>query len=565
MDCPELVLEGTEGDGSAFWECGIVTQVCTNPDGQAIQVHRDVGTPAPSELHLCDDHTWKCYGKTSWAYLAIGMQCGTVTNECGETVQLPDCQKTNDVCSEHVCVCTPTAFPSDYNCGWTGDGCGSKIIFGDPTVAELQLSCDGAACMKQFNDIDGYWISDLLENSKYPDLPDVAGQLTGGTFEVSDLCTGCGTMIEGWLKAPDTAEFSFMSSQSYEARVWAATKPESMKDDDMQEALTTSSWSWTTGPTKFSWVKDEHYYVKAAVQSPWSQDIQIGLHQEDGGLEWKPMPLTMFEVPKGLCPTPGGVCDAHRCCSPLTAANFSTNRSCGHASDGCGGLVLFGSMNGECPTLQTCNETTYQCIQGDTTLVLFAITDKSKCAEGLPYGPERLTDSSTDAYVSNADKDLEHSRWLQVVRPFGTPDASVDFSIVYDFPDVKTLKDRFTSLTASGELVNYTVQAANGDEFHINGRFYFSDGAWNVANKMDSSGDDRFAWDDGAWGAGGGEAASRRRRVQVNGNGIMPTDFWGVGNWNGGDSKCSTIYMNGAAFSGSGQETDVKSFIYMEV
>merc|ERR1719203_1499817 len=50
MDCPELVVEGTE---MADWECGLVTMVCTDPDGRSIQVHRDVWGPGPTQNHKC--------------------------------------------------------------------------------------------------------------------------------------------------------------------------------------------------------------------------------------------------------------------------------------------------------------------------------------------------------------------------------------------------------------------------------------------------------------------------------------------------------------------------------
>eukprot|EP00933_Yihiella_yeosuensis_P058692 TRINITY_DN5933_c0_g1_i2.p1 TRINITY_DN5933_c0_g1~~TRINITY_DN5933_c0_g1_i2.p1 ORF type:complete len:2461 (-),score=532.25 TRINITY_DN5933_c0_g1_i2:137-6556(-) len=132
MTCPALKTPGT-GVGTASFEapeCGSEQQTCKDPAGRNVQVDRIIGQAAPTVNHVCIKGKWTCFGKKSWAYLAEGKQCGKMTNECGETVELFKCPLQNDVCDNYKCKCTPTAFDSSFNCGWQGDGCGLNTTFG---------------------------------------------------------------------------------------------------------------------------------------------------------------------------------------------------------------------------------------------------------------------------------------------------------------------------------------------------------------------------------------------------------------------------------------------------
>lgn len=378
-----------------------------------------------------------------------------------------------------------------------------------------------------------------------------------GTLKINSPCSRCAIAIEGWLKAPNTADFSFIVKHSLFAKIYAASEPYSLSEDFLQvvyDGLSYSPSKQYSGNTKISWEEGKHYYVRAVVaHTSGKPTLSIGLKQEDGGPEWMPMPMTMFDNAGKLCPA-GGVCNNHKCCTPLTAADFPSERSCGSVANGCGGTLFFGGARGACPFMQKCNHETFTCEEDeDATQVLFAVLTKNACAERLPYGSRALSEES-GAYFSTEHKDLQHSRWTQMVRPYGTPDATVDFGITYEFQQAKTLKERFISLTTVGETVNFTVQAASGDTFHMQGEYRFSDGA-GIGTKMDSSGSSGFSSDDGAWGA----SAST-----VNGNSHMQSDFWGVGNFNSGDSQCSKAYMHGRQFIGSGdKEMNVKSLMFM--
>jgi len=128
VDCPHL--DRATG-AHASWECGHVVQVCQGRGGKDIQVDRTVGVPAPSAAHFCDEsHSWTCHGTSQWGFLAQGLQCGSVVDECGDAVGLFDCPYLNDVCVGHQCVCQPSTFSETWECGWQGDGCGQNVTFG---------------------------------------------------------------------------------------------------------------------------------------------------------------------------------------------------------------------------------------------------------------------------------------------------------------------------------------------------------------------------------------------------------------------------------------------------
>lgn len=137
MKCPTINLTASQ----KLWECGTVEHVCTNHLNQKVQVHREVGTVAqPTMMHFCENHTWECVGKSKWAFLTEGKECGSERDNCNTEVDLFRCPHDNDQCEAHKCVCYPSTFSVDFNCGSEGDGCGNNVTFGD-----FQGKCSGAS------------------------------------------------------------------------------------------------------------------------------------------------------------------------------------------------------------------------------------------------------------------------------------------------------------------------------------------------------------------------------------------------------------------------------------
>ena len=160
------------------------------------------------------------------------------------------------------------------------------------------------------------------------------------------------------------------------------------------------------------------------------------------------------------------------------------------------------------------------------------MTDGSQCAETLPYGPNPVTDTSTP-YVSTQLKNTLHSEWQQVL----TSTTGSTVSITWQFSSVRSLQDRFQTAVTVGEAVAWTITSA-GSTYYKSGTWRFSSGAGDMLTRFASSGTS-FSNDDGVWGGGTG---------LVDGDSIsLPSDFWGHGNQDRGDSGCRFMYNSGGA------------------
>ena len=170
------------------------------------------------------------------------------------------------------------------------------------------------------------------------------------------------------------------------------------------------------------------------------------------------------------------------------------------------------------------------CSSASASLIPFAVTDDLSVEERLPYGPGSV-DINGPARITTDFADVVSNTWYQEVFFDG---QNVAFSILWEFTDSLSMRDRFATADSSGVSVNWTV-FDNGIETNISGTWRYSNSFLGLVN-WDSSGT-RFSSDDGIWGAG----------LNVDGNfSSTPLNVqWGVGNYDGGD----TLSNNG--FSGT--------------
>jgi len=179
-------------------------------------------------------------------------------------------------------------------------------------------------------------------------------------------------------------------------------------------------------------------------------------------------------------------------------------------------------------------------------LYLFAITDSSQCAETLPYGPNHITTAS-NAYFSTEYKNVSHNKFLQIFTVNGTE----LYRIAYNFTTTKTLQNRISDATSTGEDVNWVVtQGANTYNYGTY-KWYYSDGAGITSGsaKWTGSGND-WSNDDGSWGAAPNN---------IDGNG-GPYETWGHGNHNSSDAaQCNNYYTNGSQATSN----TIKSYMYI--
>lgn len=190
---------------------------------------------------------------------------------------------------------------------------------------------------------------------------------------------------------------------------------------------------------------------------------------------------------------------------------------------------------------------------------LFAVVGGNSCSEGLYYGPQAISvRGSADGLrpyflsTSTASKAVAHKYWLQVVTSDGNTEL---FRVYWTFATARTLSQHFAVAVITGETVSYrVVVASSGQESTYSGTWRFSNGAGDMAVKFETATTQLgFSADDGAWGAGSGN-------LDANGGNPLLASFWGVGNWDSGDTECSKVYTAGSASNVYG--TGVKVYMY---
>jgi hypothetical protein len=177
---------------------------------------------------------------------------------------------------------------------------------------------------------------------------------------------------------------------------------------------------------------------------------------------------------------------------------------------------------------------------------LFAIVGGNQCSENLAYGVLPTMNSYYLSYSSVVN--FLSDTWLQVVTTDGSTER---FRVLWKFRSVKTMTQRLVDAVAGSERVTWTVTKVDGSEFTYSADWWFSDNALITDNKFSGSSGSSLSYDDGAWGGGS---------TTVNGNAAnVPSNFWGIANFNGGDDECSQIYENGMSIGSFGSG---KTYMY---
>ena len=183
------------------------------------------------------------------------------------------------------------------------------------------------------------------------------------------------------------------------------------------------------------------------------------------------------------------------------------------------------------------------------------MTSSTQCAEALNYGPEHTLTEASSAHFSTAHKDEPHLGFRQILAPYGDPDPYNATNMVIDwyFPgSSKTLKERWVDAVVWGEECVWVIQY-DGSTHVKSGTWWFSDAAGNMASRFETEFDTCcFSSDDGLYGGGTGVVNGDESQV--------PGDFFGHGNFNGGDSGCSSMYAGGSVVLSS---SSMKSFMYL--
>ena len=191
---------------------------------------------------------------------------------------------------------------------------------------------------------------------------------------------------------------------------------------------------------------------------------------------------------------------------------------------------------------------------------LFAVTDATRCAEDLSYGPATLTEASA-AYFSTAHKDVQHRGFKQILAPYGDPDPNNNAAkmvIDWYFSTTKTLKERWLAAVSGGEPCTWVIQY-RGSTYTKQGTWWFSSGAGSqsaISARFEAASTSCcFSSDDALYGGGTGD-------VDGEGAHARPADFFGHGNYHSSDSsECNILYAGSSIASTT--YSDLKNFMYL--
>ena len=171
------------------------------------------------------------------------------------------------------------------------------------------LKCGAAACRYFWYDIGGgNEVSRLTSHAKYPNSPDRTDKLTSGSFEVpTQNKDNMGSMIEGYVQAPQSGQYRFFTDSDDHSEVWVADRP-NMEDGLKKVVELKGCCREVAGSTKLQWTAGQKYYVRALVKEGGGGEyLKVGL-QRDGGSKLMPIPISMFatgwsrRAQESLCP-----------------------------------------------------------------------------------------------------------------------------------------------------------------------------------------------------------------------------------------------------------------------
>lgn len=145
--------------------------------------------------------------------------------------------------------------------------CHERCVMKAPIPAGApRLKCGAAACAYYYTDISGMDVADLTEASKFPDAPDETRSLTGGSFATqSAYGTNFGAMIEGYVRAPVTAAYTFFTESDDASEVWVATEP-ATQSSLVKVVELESCCIEVTGTVQVSWTAGKTYYIKGLLK-----------------------------------------------------------------------------------------------------------------------------------------------------------------------------------------------------------------------------------------------------------------------------------------------------------
>eukprot|EP01047_Picozoa_sp_COSAG01_P017230 COSAG01_NODE_908_length_12794_cov_119.794171_2_plen_1484_part_00 len=221
-----------------------------------------------------------------------------------------------------------------------GRGINFASCQGISTTSSVILRCRAPACEYQYNGIPGSSVRDLISSPKYPSAPDRIVPIRSGVFHMSMKGDNLGVMMEGFLLAPISGQYTFSTYSDDASVVWVATQPNTQSSLTKAVELDPGCCHKVQGTVRVHWTVNNTYYLRALIKEGGGGEyLQVGMSV--GGKEYYPIPIAMFQVPTsskqcalrrgGLGTLPaliGGGAYAKSCCMSGTDWNLVDGSAC---------------------------------------------------------------------------------------------------------------------------------------------------------------------------------------------------------------------------------------------
>lgn len=161
--------------------------------------------------------------------------------------------------------------------------------------------CTGLACAHYFKGLHGSKVSDLTSSPNYPNSPSETITLSSGKFETKKgYGEQYGVLLVGWIRAPKSGKYVFLTNSDDSSEVWIGTSPENKHLTKVVELA--GCCRTVIGTRQVSLKKGEYYYVKAMMKEAHGGDyLRVGIRRLDtagnSAETLMPIPLWMFGDP----------------------------------------------------------------------------------------------------------------------------------------------------------------------------------------------------------------------------------------------------------------------------
>ena len=182
---------------------------------------------------------------------------------------------------------------------------------------------------------------------------------------------------------------------------------------------------------------------------------------------------------------------------------------------------------------------------------LFATTDSTRCAEGIPLGYNNLTDLTT-VYATKKLGNMSNNQWLLELFD----DDVFKFAVKMKYNTSKELDERLGDIVSAGESVNWTANYSGNFVSGFLDVYRFSHEASITSSTFYTR--STFSGDDGSWGVTSGTTLNAGSGGPALGTGGSTPKF-GQENYNTGDAACNKYYYDTTSTTSS----DIRMNIYI--